>query len=876
MTELPTGTVTFLFTDIEGSTLLLQELGDAYGAVQDDHMRLMREAIASGGGVEIRTEGDAFFAVFPSAPGAVRAAVAALRSFASHAWTHGEPIRVRMGMHTGEGRRGGDDYLGLDVNRAARIAAAGHGGQVLLSEATRGLVANELPEGVGLQDLGSHRLKDLRHPEHLHQLVIAGLQADFPPLKTLEIPSNVPAELTSFVGREREVEQIKGILEGTRLLTLTGPGGSGKTRLAVRAAAELVERFRDGVFVVELAPIGEAQLVPSAIAASLGLRDIGPRPVLETLQHELRDRESLIVLDNFEQVVDAAPVVGSLLAAATRLRTMVTSRTVLRVQGEREFPVQPLGVPGPSGHIAPADLIRYEAVALFVERAAAMDASFVLTEQNAEAVAGICRRLEGLPLAIELAASRIRLLPPQAMLERLDRALPLLAGSSRDLPDRQRTLRGAISWSYDLLPEELRALFRRLCVFAGGFTLDSVEPVVDPNDELGVDVLTGVESLLDNSLVRRREATPGMVRFDMLQTIREFGLERLDEEDSGEALHRRHAEFFLGVAEAGEAKLRGPEGQGHFAGLTAEADNLRAALAWAIRSGEGEAGLRLVAALWRVWHWRGELSAGRRWADEVLALPSAQARTIHRARALAAAGGLAYWQQDARAVRAWYEEALSIAEELGDAAEMAEGTYNLGFAFAMEGVMDRAEELFRRSKAMFDQLGERRGIGDALFALSFMDRLAGNAESARSKAEDSFRLHEKDGDFFGMLGATFALGRASAELGDLDRARSLFLRILEGAGQMGDRTSVAVILDNLADEEIARGHSPRAIRLAGASAALKEAVGGQAPPELINLSDPRDAARSTLSEEEIQAAWQEGRAMTLEAAVAYAREPSAD
>ncbi|MFN2590349.1 MAG: adenylate/guanylate cyclase domain-containing protein, partial [Actinomycetota bacterium] len=531
MSELPTGTVTFLFTDIQGSTNLARALGERWEGVLDAHHGILRAAIERHDGLVIRTEGDAFFAVFSSAVDAVAATAAAQRGLAGHEWPPDGAVRVRMGLHTGEGRldRQGE-YIGLDVHRAARVAAAGHGGQVLLSNATRAVVSGRTPDDISLRDLGPHRLKDFDEPEPIYQVEIEGLPADFPPLKTLDIPTNLPAELTSFVGRDRELAEVTRLLDDGRLVTLVGPGGTGKTRLALRVGSEVVDRFPDGVFFVELASIIDPELVPSVIAAAVGTGEHGPRPVMDVLASELRVRTSLLLLDNFEQIVQAAPVVSTLLGAAPNVRFVVTSRSALRVQGERVFPVPPLEIR--NGHGSGVDLLRSEAIALFADRAAAVDPSFRVDEDNASVVAEICRRLDGLPLAIELAASRLRLLAPAALLERLDRALPLLASRSRDLPERQRTLRGAIEWSHDLLTPSLQTLFRRICVFAGGFTIEAAGAVGDPDGELDEDVLDALEGLYDTSLVRRVPKVDE-VRFDTLQTVREFGLERL--EASGEA-----------------------------------------------------------------------------------------------------------------------------------------------------------------------------------------------------------------------------------------------------------------------------------------------------------------------------------------------------
>jgi len=872
MTELPTGTVTFLFTDIEGSTRLVRELKGGFRQLQADHMRIMREAIAEGGGREVRSEGDSFFAVFPSATGAVRAAAAAQRSLAAHSWSHGEPLMVRMGMHSGEGLLGGDDYIGLDVNRAARIAAAGHGGQVLLSEATRALVADALPDGVSLRDLGRHRFKDFDEPQGIAQLLIRGLPSDFPAIRTLEVPTNLPVRLTTFVGREREVMQITELLKTARLVTLTGPGGTGKTRLALRAATDMLDRFADGVFFVELAAISEPHLVPSVIGSAMGIREEGPRPILETLQSELRDKVALLVLDNFEQVIDATPAIGALLSAAPHIRIMVTSREPLRIEGEHEAPVPPLDLPDPASPTALEELGSYESISLFLDRGAAVDPGFTLSEENAAAIAKICASLDGLPLAIELAASRIRLLAPEVMAERLDRRLPLLTGGPRDLPARQRTLRGAIAWSYDLLGDQQRAMFRRLAVFAGGFTLESAQVVSDPEGELGVDPLDGIESLMHASLVRRREGLPDEARFDMLQTIREYGKERLEEDDDADAIRRRHAQYFLNLTRGTESKLRAPGFDRHLALLQVEHDNLRTALAWSIGRDEGDIGMELVTALWRFWHYLGEFSAGRRWAEQVLALPSASGRMEARARAVIAGGSLAYWQQNSSAATKAYDDALAILREIGDPASIAEGMYNLAFVEPIRGNLQKSIDMFRECRVAFEKLGDRRGVADALFGLAVMSRLQGDLMTARASAKEGLALHEELGDVFGMAGTKYVLGRAAAELGDLDLGRRYFLETLDIMEMVGERTGIALILDNMAHQANARGDPLRAMRLAGASEAIKEAVGGQAPPELIHLPDPRDRARHLASEDQLQAAWQEGRAMTLAQAVAFVRE----
>src|SRR5438445_3027794 len=484
---LPAGTLTFLFTDIEGSTKLQTELGtDRYQDVLETHTRILRDAFKDGG-FEVRVEGDALFVVFPVAAKAVRATAAAQRALAAASFPHGATVRVRMGMHTGEGRPAtadaGADYVGLDVNRAARVAAAGHGGQVLLTEATATLARPDLDDGVSFRDLGEFRLKDLANPEHLYQLVISGRPADFPPLRTLDRTATfLPAQPSTFIGRTREIAEGLRLLERARLVTLTGPGGTGKTRLSLRIAEESAADFGDGTFFVPLAPISDRDLVPSTIAHTLGVQVSGSELPLPRLLDHLKGKRMLLVLDNFEQILPAAPIVGQLLGASSALKVIASSRAPLRISGEQEFPVPPLEVPDPQ-HLPTLDVLaQSDAVRLFVERAGAVRPDFRVTPENAAAVAEICNQLDGLPLAIELWAARVKVLTPQAMLPKLREGLDMLASTARDLPERQRTLRGAIAWSWDLLNKSEKSLFARLGVFVAGAMLPEIEAVSGDGD----------------------------------------------------------------------------------------------------------------------------------------------------------------------------------------------------------------------------------------------------------------------------------------------------------------------------------------------------------------------------------------------------------
>ena len=605
---LPTGTVTFLFSDIEGSTRILQELGHAYADLLDAHRDIVRSGIREGEGSELGTEGDSFFVVFPSALAAVQAAAQIQRSLADHPFPR--PVRVRIGLHTGEGRIAGDDYVGIDVHRAARIAAAGHGGQVLISDTTRAVVEPHLPPDLSLRDLGLHRLKDLAQPERLLQLVVEGLQSEFPPPRSLDArPNNLPVQLTRFIGREDQVSDLTArLLNGARLLTLTGPGGTGKTRLALEVAAETLTAFEDGAWFVDLGPITDpAQVVPT-IAETLGVKEQSGRRLDDELAARLKDKALLVVLDNFEQVLEAGETVERLLQAAPRLKVLVTSRAVLHRYGEQEFSVPPFDLPDPGKLPDPAALSRYEAIALFVERATAVRPEFALSDDNAAAVAEIVVRLDGLPLAIELAASRTKILSPQAIMDRLRAGSPVLLSRVADAPARQRTLRGAIEWSYNLLGEDERLLFQQMSVFQAGASLEAVEVVCAPAP--GADVLDGLTSLVDNSLLRQAKAQSEHPRFVMLETIKEYAVERLnDVPERAAAVHRAHATYFADLAEERREELAGPRRHAATAAMGADIENLRVAWRYWVAEKDLPHLNKLVDSLWLLYDARGWVHA---------------------------------------------------------------------------------------------------------------------------------------------------------------------------------------------------------------------------------------------------------------------------
>ena len=608
MTEFPRGTVAFLFTDVEGSTRLWEQAPEAMHAAYARHDAVLRDAVASRGGVVYKVIGDAIQAAFPTAPDAVAAALTAQQALVREGWPTPDAIRVRIALHTAavEPDAAGD-YRAPELNRLGRLLAAAHGQQILLSLATAELTRDRLPFGTTLRDLGQHRLTDLFRPEHVFQVEHSTLPGVFPPLRTLASrPNNLPIQPTLLIGREREVAAFRALMarEAVRLVTLTGPGGTGKTRLALQVAADLLAGRQDGVWFVPLATVTDPAQIAAAIAETFGQREVGGTPLLDTLIAFLREKELLLVLDNFEQVVEGAPLVNDLLTACPGLTVLATSRVRLQLRGEHEIPVPPMELPDPKQRATPETVSQYEAVRLFIERAQDVKSDFAVTNENAPAVAAICHRLDGLPLAMELAAARIRILPPATMLARLEQRLSLLTGGARDLPERQRTLRATISWSHDLLGSSEQTLFRQLAVFFGGCTLEAAEIVAGHQTE-EIDMIDGLETLVAHSLVRQEDRA-GEPWFRMLETIREFGLEQLTARDELAPARRRHAIYFASFAEAAEVGMKkSPETVAWVKRVEAEYDNLRAALAWSIAQDEPEMSLKIRIAIWRLWLTRG-------------------------------------------------------------------------------------------------------------------------------------------------------------------------------------------------------------------------------------------------------------------------------
>jgi predicted ATPase len=825
--DLPSGTVTFLFTDIEGSTSLLRNDGDRYLELLVEHRKLIGDAVEPRGGVVFGSEGDALFVAFGDATSAVAAAADAQRALARL------PLRVRMGLHTGRPTVHENDYAGIDVHRVARITAASHGGQVVLSRATRAAVG----AGQAFRDLGEHRLKDLAEPEWLYQLG----NETFPPLRSIG-NTNLPAPATPLVGRRRELEDLTTIVtvECARLVTLTGPGGTGKTRLAMEAAADLAAGYPNGVFFVPLAAINDPALVMQAIAQAIGLIERAGEPLERSLAQALEERTLLLVLDNFEQVLAAAPAIADLLGDAGNVTTLVTSREPLRVRGEREYALPPLS----------AD----DALALFAQRARAVRADFSLNghEQLARA---ICERLDRLPLAIELVAARAKLLPLAAIADRVDECLSFVASTRRDLPERQRTLRGAIEWSYELLDADERALFARLSVFSGGSTLEAAETVC----AAGLDVLS---SLLDKSLLIRSSDD----RYSMLMTIREYAREQLLASDEADAIARAHAEHFLDVAVRVEASIDGPGQVEALQLLEHEHDNLRAALEWAFGADRPLA-VRLAGALGGFWYRHTHVVEGAEWLERAVAAddghdPVALARVVHHL------GVLSDLRRDEAAARYWLETEVDLRREMNDRPQLARALNSLAVVNRNNGDLRRARELLSESLAMREELGDPGPISATTCNLGIVAFDEGDLDEAEAYFARSMAIDRERQDAAGLAVNAGNLAWLALTRDHADQAAPLIEQALAGFLEVGDREGLAEGLEQAAALSLRRGRPAEGARLAGTASALRDALG--VPWASIHdrerVERELSAMRSTLGEDGFVAAYEDGRVRDADAA----------
>lgn len=867
-TDRPNGTVALLFTDIEGSTKLAQQYDEEWQSMQSRHHAILQSAMDTCGGYVFQIIGDAFCVAFHTAGDALRAAVRAQGKLFHEPWAFA-PLKVRMGIHVGKVdlQEDGQYYGYLAMSRIQRLMSAGHGGQVLISLATEELIRDELPEGVTLRDMGQKRLKDLIRPEHIFQLVIEDLPSSFPSLKTLESHiHNLPVQATPFIAREHETKSIREkLLKPTlRLLTLTGPGGTGKTRLSLQVAADVLDEFPDGVFFVPLASIQEAELVISVVAQALNIREAGETPLMETLQEHVRDKQMLLVLDNFEQVMSAAPLVNHLLSMAPKLKMLITSREILRVYGEHHHPVTPLAVPNLK-HLPSLDrLTQFEAVRLFIQQAQAVKPDFEVTTTNAPAVAEICHRLDGLPLAIELAASRVRLLSPENLLSRLESRLRLLTGGARDLPGRQQTLRGTIAWSYDLLSADEKSLFAQLAVFINGFTLEDAEAVCDMDN-----LMDGVEALADKSLLKQE--TEDEPRFFMLETIHEYATELLAKTDAYTALRRRHFEYFLQFAKQAQFCLEKSDQAIWLNRLERAHDDLRAAILWSKQNGLASQSAELVNALGLFWTMRGLLSEGRvRITDALANQPELRNMPLH-AQLLNQGALLARYQGDYNSAIGLISESLSIARMLGNIHAVADALANLGFVLLHQDRLEQAQGPYEEALGLYRESGNEQGIADAFSHLGVIELCNGKVETAYQYHNDSLSLWQRLDDKQGIAWSLRHLGSTVLAQGQLENAREFFEKSLILSIELNSTWLSVYALEGFAGLLAMSNKYQQAIILLGFCDELRRSTYIPLSPVEKNLfKQSVQSARQALDSQTASEAQKQGRSMSLENAIHYA------
>jgi predicted ATPase/class 3 adenylate cyclase len=868
-TPLPTGTVTFLFTDIEGSTRLLERLGEGpFGDCLVEHDAILRDAIETHGGAVVRTTGDGFFAAFTDAGFAVQAAAVAQRNLTERTWPGDADVRVRMGLHTGRGATGvGDDYVGLDVHRAARISDAGHGGQILVSSTTAALAGPAPPAGVTLRDLGPHWLRDLSESERLFQVEGAGLASEFPRLRTKDAaPGNLPLLLTTFVGRGVEVARGLAALDNGRLVTLTGPGGTGKTRLSIHLATQVAPAFRDGAYFVALDAITDPDLVPTGVLDALDLKTASGVGPADHLAAFLADKQMLLVLDNFEQVLAAAPLVARLLGCAPELKIVVTSRAPIHVDGEQELPIPPLTTAEPGGDLDAVAAAQLEGVALFADRARAIMPNFEITDDNAASVAALTARLDGLPLAIELVAARIKVLTPAAMLERLDNRL--LARNADGVPERQRTIDNAIRWSYDLLDEPVKRLFERLAVFVGGARLEEIEAICGPVEELGIEVFDGLSILVDHSLVEAVTVS-GESRFKMLVVVREFAAAALAATDDDSQMRQRHARNYLDLAERAAPHLLTSHHRAWLQRLVADHDNLRAGVDWAIETADAELALRMVGSLWRFWQTQGHIIEAQERINGALALDDGPPRA--RALALEASGGILYWLGDWVGARPHYDQALAIMRDHGDSRAVANALYNASFPIGFSGERDVAWAYLEESKALAEASGDHLGVGRAYWGMCDQAQYLRDHDRVIEYAHRAIEEFESVDAPFDLAWSWFMLAESHAKKGEFAAADTFLARSFPFFIETRDVSAFVLLLLLKAAIDQQRGDELRAARIMGAADALRTRIGTGISEVEVNAYPELRALREN-QREDVQAEIESGRLMTSDEAVALALE----
>jgi predicted ATPase/class 3 adenylate cyclase len=862
---------TFLFTDIEGSTSLWEREPDKMRAALARHDQIVREAVEDHHGVLVKSTGDGIHAAFSDPADGVAAAVALQRALADPAHTAGVRLSVRCGLHAGVDERRDGDYFGVNVNRAARIMSAAHGGQVLVSQTVTDLMGSRLAGDVALRELGAVRLRDLAGPERLWQVVVEGLRHEFPALRSLEAtPNNLPQQLTTFVGREREMLEIQELLGSGRLLTLCGMGGLGKTRLALQTAADVVEAYPDGVWFVELAAVDDARLVPQVVASVLGVKDVGGKSVTEALLGFAKDRTLLLLLDNCEHLGAAcAELAVQLLQSAPGLRILATSRESLHVRGEITYPVTPLSVPSAARGVSLDALRSFESVGLFLDRAAAAQAHFKLTEANAGAVADICHHVDGIPLALELAAARLRAMSVQDIATRLQDRFRLLTGGDRTALPRQQTLRALIDWSYDLLTEPERLVFRRLSVFAGGWTLEAAENVCTGGAIDRAGVVDLLAQLAEKSLVVL-EPTTG--RYSLVETVRQYAQEKLVASGEEAATRAQHCTYYVDLAEKARPELLGPRQANWLRRIDSDAENFLAAHAECGRDGgSGRSGLQLVSALQHYFLRRGLLGLAQRVMSEALAHPGAQARDAERSRALFSLGLICNFMGKHRDGLPYLEESLSIAREVADPQLVEYVLQQLGFAWEGLGDLAGATDCYDEAIVLSRQLGNRREIAAALSNRAQLHRRQGTVDAAEPLHEEVLALSRELEDDEAIAVTLLNLAMIAIGRGNIDDARLMLLEALSITVSTGSQSTGQSILEVCSGLAAVDGDVNFAARLYGAatSHAAKAGFHRDAADEAF-LAPLIEAARST-SAERFESAERTGAELDVEAALSEAR-----
>lgn len=865
--QFPTGNLTFLFTDIEGSTRLWETDGTSMGPALALHDRIMREAVSTHHGLVFKTVGDAFCVVFNEAPDAVAAVAAAQRRLSLADWDKSPPLRVRMALHTGVAELRDSDYFGPTLNRVARILAAGHGGQTLLSLATHELVQDRLVPGIVLRDLGENRLKDLARPERIFELVLDGATQPFPPLRSLErFPHNLPVQLTSFIGREKELSAVREHLEQTHLLTLIGPGGTGKTRLSLQIGAELVEQYPDGVWLVEFATENNTGAVAELIADVLGVRPDRDTAIERTLSQFLQRKKILLILDNCEHLVtDIARIADLLLRQAPGLRILASSRTPLAIAGEITLPIPPLSAPRLSrwDHLDRYDLselLSFESVRLFLERATAVSPAFRLTEANAPAISRICYRLDGIALAIELAAARVKVLPPEQIATRLQDRFSLLTGGSRTALPRQQTLRALIDWSYDLLSEKERVLFHRLAVFAGGRTLEAIESVCADAPLDGWEILDLLTLLLDKSLVGIEEGPAGEPRYVMTESIWQYALEKLEESPARDALRYRHLIHFLNVAKEAEPHLKGPEQARWLERLASDRVNFRSAIDWAGKSPtHAESGLRLAVALTRYWEVRSNLKEGRAVLSGMLEA-AGEAPSLLKSVALGAVARLAWCQDDNQVARRQSIEGIEMLLAMGEEEKAGEFIGMLGFIERLENNVDEGERCFLRCRVIAEKFRNPRLEAVSLAGLGSIAGDRGDFEEARRLKHASLELFRQLGDRYLVGLNSWSLGNNALGAAQADVAETYFRECCEIAVELANRWIMPHLLEGMGGVFRARGEVEKGLQIIAFASLLRERLGlGFSQVDGQRYEVELRKFREALGTDKFQKIWSEGR-----------------